>query len=91
MWIRSQNKEELIKCNSFVYAERNIYPNKIKCCIYGNGVFIGIYSTKEKALKVLDMIQERIARSILLKQKDMIIPIKNYGDIFQMPQDSEVE
>lgn len=96
MWIRSQSKEDLIKCNNLTYAERYIYPNKNRCCIYGNGVFLGIYSTKEKALKVLDMIHERICgiegmrlKAIMLNGDNRHIFITE-GYVFQMPQDSEV-
>ena len=88
MWVRSQTKEGLIECNGFIYSERNIYPNKIQCCIYANGVLVGKYSTKEKAIKVLDMIQNRIL------SKDYSTTGIGYpiikDKVFQMPQDSEV-
>lgn len=58
MWIRSQNKEVLIKATKVAYVgEAGILGND-----EGDGTFtiLGEYSTKEKALKVLDMIQELI-------------------------------
>lgn len=52
-------------------------------CIYVNGKQCAKYSTEEKAMKVLDMIQEQI--------ENMYIGVGNYmGKPFQMPQDSEV-
>jgi hypothetical protein len=44
------------------------------------GDHLGIYSTKEKALKVLDMIQ-----------KEINVGLYNYGEVFEMPLDEEVE
>lgn len=56
-----------------------VVEEKIYHCIFINNLNCGTYSTKEKALKVLDKIVEEI----------------NYGDylqnVFQMPQDDEVK
>ena len=81
MWIRSQNKEVLIKATKVVYVgEAGILGND-----EGNETFtiLGEYSTKEKALKVLDMIQGLILYTYYGGNE----PKK----LFQMPQDSEVE
>lgn len=77
MWIRSQNEELLIKATCVYLGSEN------HVCAYapntgGDNWYIGKYSTKEKALKVLDMIQKRICDYQL-------------GEIFQMPSDDEVE
>ena len=95
MWIRSQNKEILMKVNKIEYiGEMGILGND-----EGNDTFaiLGKYSTEEKALKVLDMIQKEI-----LKVNCVLSPINN-GEVvrmlgyvespkvFEMPQDSEVE
>lgn len=78
MWIRSQNKEKLINVNKF-----NIeYTYEIKKYgISGDNSLLGVYSTKEKALKVLDGIQKYICQKDHLQQE--------YG-VIQMPQDEEV-
>lgn len=75
MWIRSQNRMQLQDVNRFVIErfETGIY-------IVGNGCTLGIYSTKEKALKVLDQIQYNIE---LFDHEPTMV--------FQMPQDEEVE
>ena len=95
MWIRSQDKDALCEVKNLMVERGNGKFGIVELIKTSYGcatkIVLGEYSTEEKAIKVLDMIQERIARSILLKHKDMILPIKNYGDIFQMPQDSEVE
>lgn len=80
MWIRSQSKYILANVNSF-----RICKGDIDGCIYYsiNGHYdryeqeLGEYSTKEKALRVLDEIQNREI---------------NYppNEVFEMPQDDEV-
>lgn len=83
MWIRSQNKYTLINCkNIFIY--HNTKTNKfIIATNDGGDIVLGIYSTEEKAKKVLDKIIERI--------KD--IHCNNYRRdiVFQIPQDDEVD
>ena len=77
MWIRSQNKEVLANIKAF-----NIIKNKEKFWIIGylnsvsdNFIYLGKYKTEEKAMKVLDELQCRIARS--------------ESGVFQMPEDEE--
>lgn len=77
MWIRSQDKETLIEtkyirlfCNEknyVIYAAEHISPNE--------KTLLGTYSTKEKALEVLDRIQNAILIDFI---------------VFQMPLDNEV-
>lgn len=55
MWIRSQNREDLENVQD-VYIR--LIKNK-QCTINtGRGHVLGTYSSKENALKVLDMIQK---------------------------------
>ena len=74
MWIRSQNRMQLQDVNRFV-----IKQFEIGIYIVGNGCTLGIYSTKEKALKVLDQMQYNME------------PFEHEPTmVFQMPQDEEV-
>lgn len=90
--IRSQNKEELVETRHIYIIDFDDYC--LVCCEseFGSNQ-IGKYSTKEKALKVLDMIQEHICNKI-----GMYFHLnKGYGDgyectePFEIPQDDEVE
>ena len=75
MWIRSQDKEILIKAVCiYLCGENHICASTVE----GDRWYIGKYSTNEKVLKVLDMIQKLIYDYQL-------------GGVFQMPQDDEVE
>ena len=80
MWIRSQNKRILTKVNEVIVT----FVDENKCFIswfWDKGSdTLGVYSTKEKALKVLDQIQYNIE------------PFEHEPTmVFQMPQDEEVE
>lgn len=83
MWIRTQNKYILANANSF-----RICKDSIDDLVYYaiNGHYdryeqeLGIYSTKEKALKVLDQIQDNMES---FEHEPTMV--------FQMPQDEDVE
>lgn len=95
MLIRSQNKEVLatlellfdIEVSGGVISARR---DMSWCCLLGE------YSTKAKAMKVLDMIQEAYSEyQIMLNfSVSYLHEFKEKTDgftIFQMPEDSEVE
>lgn len=64
MWIRSQNKECLIKLDDFVHYFYDDRENE-----HGIGshmVTLGVYESKERALEVLNMIEDTlIARRMI--------------------------
>lgn len=68
MWIRSQDKKKLKEINDVsIYHDNQIWAG---CS------FIGEYSTEEKALRVLDMIEK--------------VSMYQGNTLFQMPQDEDV-
>lgn len=94
MWIRSQNEIVLVNVNDicFYKVNKNIY--QFRCYGYGNYYILGEYSTKEKAMKVMDMIQNAITGTRfeftdIVRDCDLAgIEIHN---VLNMPQDSDVE
>ena len=60
MLIRSQDKEALINVDSFeaISLKRDDEKIFLKAYAVGCNAILGEYSTKEKAMKVLDMIQD---------------------------------
>lgn len=77
MWIRSQDLYTLIKCERL--SVRQCITQKH--CVIGNEcVVLGEYSAEEKALKVLDQIQDNMES---FEHEPTMV--------FQMPQDEEVE
>lgn len=86
LWIRSQDKERLIKPIDFYIEETIDYVNKSsEFDIYAlnlanDDIRIGTYKTKERALEVLDEIEERIMliNTInIAKDRDSLIACKN--------------
>ena len=101
MLIRSQNKMSLVKFENIIVNINNINGKEIICWSQINSgedeyISLGHYSTKAKAMKVLDMIQEAYSEyQIMLNfSVSYLHEFKEKTDgfaIFQMPADSEVE
>ena len=87
MWIRSQDREELINTDRVYYSD-------VDKSINSEYTVLGMYSSKEKAMKVMDMIQNaiigtRFEFTDIVRDCDLAgIEIHN---VFNMPQDSEVK
>lgn len=77
IWIRSQDKKSLLLCKSFdVGCDNNNYNILVNYELRNNEEHyspMGNYSSVEKAVKVLDMIQEHIET--------------RRNNVFKMPQD----
>ena len=86
MWIRTQDKEMIMKCSAVGIGLEE------QATIWSGGQVLGTYSTKEKALKVLDEIHNKI---------NFVEEFKSQGErrggarlltfVYQMPLDCEVE
>jgi acetyl-CoA carboxylase carboxyltransferase component len=92
MFIRSQNKQDLVNMNTINglgtvgYGTYNIYA-----VINDGQCLLGKYSTKEKAIRVLDIIEERTNEPIYINDIGGNEYAKYYHSSFQMPQDDEVK
>ena len=83
MLIRSQDKKTLITINNVSGISIGIRGDKKEYIITSHGIdgscnFIGNYSSEKKALKVLDMMQDKYCT------------LDETSLLFQMPQESEV-
>ena len=94
MLIRSQDKATLLKFENIVVNLKlpdslNVICWSLQDAQRSGGYFIlGKYSTKEKAMKVLNMIQEAYCKFMSVKNDDV------WGgkeSVFYMPADSKVE
>ena len=90
MLIRSQNKELLVNFNvsAGIKIEELNTKTVVTSYITGCSYLLGEYSTKAKAMKVLDMIQEAYERYEYEKVFKTGLTLL---ETFQMPEDSEVE
>ena len=98
MFIRSQNRDVLVNVNDICLNKLNIHSEIIyqfRCYGYGDDYYILCeYSTEEKAMKVLDMIQNAITGT-RFKFTDIVRDCDLAGieshNVFNMPKDDEVE
>lgn len=89
MWIRSQDRKTLVNASDF-----RIYEEHKGFSICARIDVLGYYSTEEKAMKVMDMIQNAITGTRfeftdIVRDCDLAgIEIHN---VFNMPKDDEVK
>lgn len=79
LWIRSQDKEKLVRVDDVVLL--NDHPYFIGTNIMqpdGSLLTLGAYTSKQKALKVINDIQKQMT-------------LANSKEIYNMPSDMEVE
>lgn len=90
MLIRSQDKRMIVNFDNICTV--SAFPEKDSEDIYvedGTGsLMVGKYSTKAKAMKVLDMIQEAYCKFMSVKNDDAW---DGKESVFYMPEDSEAE
>lgn len=95
MWIRSQNKRILTNVNEALVT----IIDENKCFIsgfWGTGSdTLGVYSSKEKALRVLDKIQKYIGSERFYSTTKGISEQQSISSectkVFQMPADEDVK
>ena len=89
MWIRSQDGEVLINVKRLFVNEVLEDKKIVGYSIDSGGIELGRYSTKEQALKVLDLIQGSITgnkfNSNYEIMRDCQIAGIEYHGVFQMP------
>lgn len=99
LWIRSQDKEVLTKVNNLCYYTRKDVAEfiseeelskDIQHVIWSpDGSILGYYKTKERALKVLDEIQNLLQPKIIYTQKE---PIETYElGVYKLKQDVDMK
>ena len=85
LWIRSQDKERIIKTNQLDVMEldTDVDPRYNHFGLYANEYLVGEYKTKERALEVLDEIQNILNPMIVFKNcectEDILDNIKELG------------
>lgn len=90
MLIRSQNKAVLLNFSNLaaIYTVKDGDDFIISSLEGENKCTLGKYSTKAKAMKVLDMIQEAYCKFMSVKNDD---DWNGKESVFYIPADSEVE
>jgi hypothetical protein len=96
MWIRNQDRTALLDCDNFEVESYSDAPHEVVTLHSRTNITVGlgVYSSKEKALKVLDEIQ-----SVIEDKQFRTIDNVGCGDyvlhngvqIYEMPQNDDVE
>lgn len=95
MWIRSQGGTILINCDSFAIEDHSGKYEVIT--LHGKSgisVSLGIYTTKGKALNVLNEIQKAIEGKQFITIDNVALGdyvLHNGIQVYEMPQDEDVE
>lgn len=89
LWVRSQDKNVLINTRRIDVDDNNIFCwDEGK---YADEVYMGTYKSKERALEVLDEVQEYIEKQgqdyLLTNENGIITGQKHYGFVYQMPEE----
>ncbi len=104
LWIRSQDKEVLTKVNNLCYMRRedvlhylsaDDLTDDMEHFVWSpDGAILGTYKSKERALEILDKIQECMETNTLfdLYSRTGVYPNDfnkkwNYVKVFQMPEE----
>lgn len=94
MWIRSQNKRVLKQCTSLTITSIEFSED---CMILADAITkLGTYSSEEKAMKVMDMIERKLLeydyQEGFQTSDCSYYPTFAYEPpkVFQMPKDEEV-
>ena len=100
MWIKSQNKENLVNLDltSCLEILDDYYlKNRIYATVHDKKIYLGEYSTKEKAFKVFNMIEGRMLMWVLETRSEgpnlggiIYQKVDSMPVIWNMPNDDEV-
>lgn len=79
LWIRSQDKETLCKVDDIHIEEQSLYTDThlIIC--------LGTYKTKERALEILDEIQNILNLSLGVNNNNQLVGTTTF--VYKMPED----
>ena len=114
MLIRGQDKDIILftkDIDCLAIGDNGYVSHRIPCeyhkptswCIKTDKWYLGWYSSEEKAVKVLDMIQESYCTQQKVFQAKLMEALKKYNDaellkimspdtcVFQMPKDEDVQ
>ena len=77
LWIRSQDRESLMKVNRVDKYGLSIVTFDNEC----REIYLGRYATEERALEVLDEIQEMDFKN------NSNVKLTSYGYVYEMPKE----
>ena len=85
LWIRSQDKKKLVKCESVSIG--GYKSHKDETALWCGQFNCGTYKTEKRALEVLDEIQKLLEPEITFTCNGNILSVTEYTKIYEMPKD----
>lgn len=92
LWIRSQDRTKLVKADNISYMDTaEDYERKVHSLWNDCKGILGIYKTKERALEVLDEIENHLINSSFAKKTNGLGEVKdiipNPLFVYEMPKE----
>ena len=92
LWIRSQDRTKLVKADNISYMDTaEDYERKVHSLWNDCKGILGIYKTKERALEVLDEIENHLINSSFAKKTNGLGEVKdiipNPLFVYEMPEE----
>ena len=72
LWVRSQDRGNLIQTNKLGYLANCLGEEIINYVITANDIWVGGYATEERALQILNNIEQWITQTNENKQQEII-------------------
>lgn len=86
LWIRSQDKESLLKVDR-IYYDYSALSHRIMA----NKILVGTYKSKERALEILDEIQDLIKPKMVLTKVGEFLGETCDGTAYNTPDEYDIK
>ena len=89
LWVRSQDKELLMKTPELRYKQKGNVHSLLAYDTSGGYRILGVYKSKERAIEILDEIQNIFSlkiENISYNEADLFLKAKMLNSCYQMPK-----
>ena len=89
LWVRSQDKELLMKTQELRYKQKGNVHSLLAYDTSGGYRILGVYKSKERAIEILDEIQNIFSlkiENISYNEADLFLKAKMLNSCYQMPK-----
>lgn len=89
LWVRSQDKELLMKTPELRYKQKGNVHSLLAYDTSGGYRILGVYKSKERAIEILDEIQDIFSlkiENISYNEADLFLKAKMLNSCYQMPK-----
>ena len=89
LWVRSQDKELLMKTPELRYKQKGNVHSLLAYDTSGGYRILGVYKSKERAIEILDEIQNELISSdfMPIEKNEEVVLTCGSARIYEMPKD----